>query len=47
MIIPGCGCSDCPSACTLNLPEFKDMTFSFEIVEGVDGLVFIMIIGAY
>jgi hypothetical protein len=20
---PGCGCADCPRACTLNLPEFQ------------------------
>lgn len=42
--IPGCGCADCPTACTLNLPDFKPLTFTFEIVEGVDGLVFIMIV---
>ena len=43
--LPGCGCADCPRACTLNLPEFKDFSYDFYIVQGVDGLVFIMIIG--
>jgi hypothetical protein len=42
---PGCGCADCPRACTLNLPEFQDFRYDFYIVQGVDGLVFIMIIG--
>jgi len=41
---PACGCTDCPAACTLNLPEFREYEFNFEIVEGVDGLVFIMIV---
>ena len=39
-----CGCADCPTACTTSLPEFPDHQWSFEIVRGVDGLVFIMII---
>ena len=43
--LAGCGCADCPRACTLNLPEFKDFNYDFYIVQGVDGLVFIMIIG--
>jgi len=43
-LIPACGCTDCPAACTLNLPEFQQFQYQFEIVEGVDGLVFIMII---
>jgi hypothetical protein len=44
---PGCGCADCPRACTLNLPEFQDFRYDFYIVQGVDGLVFIMIIGMH
>jgi len=40
----GCACSDCPTACTADLPDFEDPGFNFEIVRGVDGLVFIMII---
>jgi hypothetical protein len=43
--LAGCGCADCPRACTLNLPQFKDFSYDFYIVQGVDGLVFIMIIG--
>ena len=39
-----CGCADCPASCTISLPEFEDPGFNFEIVKGVDGLVFIMII---
>jgi len=39
-----CGCADCPQACTVNIPQFADMDPNFEIVRGVDGLVFIMII---
>ena len=39
-----CGCADCPTACTVNLPVFDDRDLNFEIVRGVDGLVFIMII---
>ena len=42
--VSACGCADCPTACTINLPEFTDLEFRFEIVKGVDGLVFIMII---
>ena len=46
-VMPGmaaCGCADCPTACTVHLPEFKEMDLNFEIVRGVDGLAFIMII---
>jgi len=39
-----CGCADCPQACTANIPQFDDLNPNFEIVRGVDGLVFIMII---
>ena len=46
-MISACGCTDCPAACTLNLPEFEDFDFSFDIVDGVDGLVFIMIISKF
>ena len=42
--LAACGCADCPQACTTSLPEFPDHQWSFEIVRGVDGLVFIMII---
>ena len=46
-VMPGmaaCGCADCPKACTVTLPEFQERELNFEIVQGVDGLVFIMII---
>ena len=42
--LAACGCADCPKACTTSLPEFPDHQWNFEIVRGVDGLVFIMII---
>ena len=42
--VAAAGCADCPAACTINLPDFDDLGFNFEIVKGVDGLVFIMII---
>ena len=42
--LPACGCADCPQACKLNLPVFEERSLNFEIVRGVDGLVFIMII---
>ena len=33
----GCGCADCPDACTQDWPEFTDPSWHWEIVEGVDG----------
>ena len=39
----GCSCSDCDTSCTL--PDFSDeLENEFVIVEGVDGVVFIMVI---
>lgn len=39
-----CGCTDCPGACNVDVPTFTDSGFHFEIVPGVDGMVFIMAI---
>ena len=41
--VKGCSCVDCEASC--NVPDFSDETDEdFVIVEGVDGVVFIMVI---
>ena len=41
----GCSCSDCEATCsTFEPPDYGDEDGDFVIVEGVDGVVFIMVI---
>ena len=41
----GCSCGDCEAACPVfEPPNFDDEDTDFVIVEGVDGVVFIMVI---